>query len=200
MPPSLVLHLILKRLQRPWFSEPSTASSLRNEVVKVLRWNDSGKAVHSRRCWKSAETLVAQVVKNPPAMRGMQVHSLGREDPLEKGMATHSSFLAWEILWTEEPGGLQSTWSTGSQKSWLSDWAVTTMFLDMTERLTLWFDLSILSKANSPTVVSVRGPTTARSLFLGLEVKWQSLSRVQLFATPRTIQSMGFSRPEYWSG
>ena len=156
MPPSLVLHLILKRLQRPWFSEPSTASSLRNEVVKVL----GGEMIQARRftlegCWKSAETLVAQVVKNLPAMRGMQVHSLGREDPLEKGMATHSSFLAWETLWTEEPGGLQSTWSTGSQKSWLSDWAVTTMFLDMTERLTLWFDLSILSKANSPTVVSV---------------------------------------------
>ena len=43
----------------------------------------------------------------------MQVHSLGREDPLEKEMATHSSFLAWEMLWTEEPGGLQSM---GSQR------------------------------------------------------------------------------------
>ena len=38
----------------------------------------------------------------------MQIQSLGGEDPLEKGMATHSSTLAWEILWTEEPGGLQS--------------------------------------------------------------------------------------------
>ena len=52
--------------------------------------------------------LVAQSVKNLPAMREMWVLLLGWEDPLEKEMATHSSILAWEILWTEEPGGLQS--------------------------------------------------------------------------------------------
>ena len=51
---------------------------------------------------------VAQTVKRLPAMRETQVRSLGREDPLEKEMATHSSTLAWEIPWTEEPGGLQS--------------------------------------------------------------------------------------------
>ena len=49
---------------------------------------------------------MAQIVKNLPAMWEMQVRSLGREDPLEKGMATHSSILAWRITWTEEPGGL----------------------------------------------------------------------------------------------
>ena len=49
-----------------------------------------------------------RVKKNQPAMQEMQVSSLGWEDPLEKEMATHSSILAWEILWTEEPGGLQS--------------------------------------------------------------------------------------------
>ena len=48
------------------------------------------------------------MVKNPPAMKVTQVQSLGWEDSLEKGMETHSSILAWEILWTEEPGGLQS--------------------------------------------------------------------------------------------
>ena len=48
------------------------------------------------------------MVKNLPAMRKTQVQSLGREDPLEKGMATHSSILAWRIPWTEEPGGLYS--------------------------------------------------------------------------------------------
>ena len=52
--------------------------------------------------------LVAQTVKNQPAVQETQVQSLGQEDPLEKGMATHSSILAWEIPWTEEPGGLQS--------------------------------------------------------------------------------------------
>ena len=57
--------------------------------------------------------LMAQMVKNPPAMQETQVQSLGWEDPLEKGMATHSSILAWRIPWTEEPGGLQSM---GSQR------------------------------------------------------------------------------------
>ena len=47
------------------------------------------------------------MVKNPPAKKEIQIRSLGWEDPLEKGMATHSSTLAWEIPWTEEPGELQ---------------------------------------------------------------------------------------------
>ena len=51
---------------------------------------------------------MAQVVKKPSAMQETQVPSLGGEDPLEKGMATHSSILAWRIPRTEEPGGLQS--------------------------------------------------------------------------------------------
>ena len=54
-------------------------------------------------------SLVAQMVKNLPAMQETQVQSLGPEDLLEKGMATHPSILAWRIPWTEEPGGLQST-------------------------------------------------------------------------------------------
>ena len=53
-------------------------------------------------------SLVVQTVKNPPAMQETWVQSLGLEDPLEEGMATHSSILAWKIPWTEEPGGLQS--------------------------------------------------------------------------------------------
>ena len=58
-------------------------------------------------------SLVAQTVKNLPAMKETQVLSLGQEDPLEKGMAPHSSILAGRIPWTEEPGGLQSM---GSQR------------------------------------------------------------------------------------
>ena len=62
---------------------------------------------------------VAGVVKKPPASAGDEetwVRSLGWEDPLEEGMATHSSILAWRIPWTEEPGGLQSI---GSQTAGL---------------------------------------------------------------------------------
>ena len=53
-------------------------------------------------------SLLAQMIKNFLAMWEIWVQSLGREDPLEKGMATHSSILVWKMLWTEEPGGLQS--------------------------------------------------------------------------------------------
>ena len=58
---------------------------------------------------------MAQIVKNLPAMPETQVRSLGKEDPLEKGMATYSSFLAWNIPWTEKPEGLQSMGVTKSQ-------------------------------------------------------------------------------------
>ena len=54
-----------------------------------------------------AASLVAQIVKNLSAMRETQIWSLTWEDPLEKEMAIHSSILAWEIPWTEEPGELQ---------------------------------------------------------------------------------------------
>ena len=58
---------------------------------------------------------MTQPVKNPPAMQETWVPSLGQEGPLEKGIATHSSILAWRIPWKEEPGRLQSF---GSTKSW----------------------------------------------------------------------------------
>ena len=68
-----------------------------------------------------SSSLVAQEVMNPPATQETWIWSLGRENPLEKGMATHFIILAWRIPWTEEPGGL-SPWG------WKE--------LDMTERLT----------------------------------------------------------------
>ena len=64
-------------------------------------------------------SLVAQMVKNLPAMQETRVLVPVREDPLEKGKATHSSILAWRIPWTEEPGGLQSTGLQGVRQ--LSD-------------------------------------------------------------------------------
>ena len=53
-------------------------------------------------------SLVAQMAKSLPAMQETQIRCLGQEDPLEKGMATHSSILAWRIPWTEEPWGHKS--------------------------------------------------------------------------------------------
>ena len=53
---------------------------------------------------------MAQTLKNLPTMQEAWIQSLGQEDPLEKGMATHSNILAWRIPWTEEPGRLYSPW------------------------------------------------------------------------------------------
>ena len=64
-------------------------------------------------------SLVAQTVKNLPAMQETWIQSLSREDPPEKSMATHSSILAWRILWTEEHDGLQSMES--QSWTWLND-------------------------------------------------------------------------------
>ena len=64
-----------------------------------------GEGIGLQYSWAS---LLAQIVKNMPAMQETQVPSLGRKDPLEKGMATHTSILTQRIPWTEEPGGLQS--------------------------------------------------------------------------------------------
>ena len=61
---------------------------------------------------------MAHMVKNLPAMQEIQTHSLGQEDPLEMGMTTYSSILAWKILWPEEPGRLQPM---GSQESDFKD-------------------------------------------------------------------------------
>ena len=62
---------------------------------------------------KPGASLVAQLVKNPPEMQETWVQSLGWDDPLEKGKATHSSILAWKAPWMEGPGGLQSMGSLG---------------------------------------------------------------------------------------
>ena len=65
-------------------------------------------------------SLVAQRIKRLPAMQETWVWSLGREDPLEKEMATHSSIVAWRIPWTEEPGGLQSMGLQRLRHDWVT--------------------------------------------------------------------------------
>ena len=86
-----------------------------NVTLKRIHWGTSLVV------WAS---LVAQMVKNLPTIQETRVLSLGREDPLEKGMATHSSILAWRIPWTEEPGGPQSM---GLQRVG-HDWATNTFW------------------------------------------------------------------------
>ena len=70
-------------------------------------------------------SLIAQLVKNLPAVQETQVWSLGWEDPLEKEMATHSSTLAWKITWTEKPGGLQSMGLQRVEHDWVTNTLLT---------------------------------------------------------------------------
>ena len=89
------------------------------------------------------------VVKNPSAMQGMPVHSLGQEDPLEEGMATHSRTLAWGIPGTEEPGGLQSM---GPQRVrlYLSDRACTHTYCVICCCCCSLFSPSVVSDSSRP--------------------------------------------------
>ena len=81
-------------------------TSLAVHILRLCAPDDGGPGLIPGQGTRRA-SLVAHVVKNLPPMRETQVQSLNKEDPLEKGKATHSSILAWRIPWTEEPGGLQ---------------------------------------------------------------------------------------------
>ena len=100
----------------------------REKLLPILAfaWTTSGSLYHLSYSYKLMNSLVTQMVKNTPAVWETRVWSLGQEDSLKKGMATHSSILAWRIPWTEEPGG---PLSMGSQRV-RYDW-VTTVSLSM---------------------------------------------------------------------
>ena len=85
----------------------------RKQVVEIHMWYKQASLKRRIQEPLYTNTLMAQMVKNLRTMEETQVQSLGWEEPLEKGMATKSSILAWRIQWIEEPGGLQSV---GSQR------------------------------------------------------------------------------------
>ena len=121
-------------------------------------------------CVDAGASSVAQMVKNVPAMEETQVWSLGQEDPLEKGMAIHSSVLAWRIPWIEEPGGLQFRGSQRVRHSWTTNISL------------FWYQLLSLRQMKKEKVSRVW-------LFA---TPWTVAHQARL--------SMGFSRQEYWSG
>ena len=92
-------------------------------------------------------SLVAQMVKNMPALRETWVPSLGWEDPLEKGMATRSSILTWRIPWTKEPGGLQFMGSHRVEHDWMTNTFIIIMEL-------FWFVLLQITNSKENTMFS----------------------------------------------
>ena len=94
------------------------------------------------------------MVKNPSTMEEIPVWLLGQEDPLEKGTATHSSILAWRILWTEEPGSLQPMGSQGVRHNWAT-------FMEITMIIYVWLAIS-------------QGLQSAFACIICSELSWQS--------------------------
>ena len=94
-------------------------------------------------CWNIIASLVAQKIKNLPSVQETQVWSLGWEDPLQKGMATHSSILTWRIPWTEEPGGLQSMGWQRVRHDWATTLSLKRYLGEFFTHLSIWY----LSKA-----------------------------------------------------
>ena len=91
-------------------------------------------AVHGVSYSRTLASLVAQRLKRLPAMQKTWVRSLGREDPVKKEMANHSSILAWRISWAEEPGGLRSTGSQRVGHNWVTS-------LHWQAELNMWTDI-----------------------------------------------------------
>ena len=115
--------LNMRKAQEKTTSKEKLAHSASLKFYRADQGRGSqGNAVEKKKngdlLWAS---LVAQMVKNLPAMWDTHVRSLGQEDPLEKGMATHSSVLACSILWTEEPGGLYIVHGFAKSQTQLSD-------------------------------------------------------------------------------
>ena len=94
----------MEREQLLWLEPLGSARSQATAIIRLVPSSEFFSSV-SQYC---GLPQLAHLVKNPPAIQETWVRSLGQEDPLEKGMATHSSILAWRIPWPEEPGGLQS--------------------------------------------------------------------------------------------
>ena len=141
----------------------------------------------------SKDVLVAQMVKNLPATQETRVRSLDWEVPLEKGMAIHSSILAWRIPGIEKSGGLQSV---GSQRVG-HNWATNTHTHTHTHThiiTTQLRHLQFLSLRNGDTAEDIRCCCC-----------YTVFSCVQLFVTPWTVAGqaplcLGFPRQEYWAG
>ena len=151
--------------------------------------------------FKERASLVAQMVKNLPAMQETWVQSLGQEKPPEKGMATHSNILAWGIPWTEEPDGLQSMGLQRIGHNWVTE-------LNWTELL---WNKNFLktSYSNWPSLPQNRNDLEFlyflwQHIYLHDGCVLISYSHVPLFVNLWTVAHqaplfMEFSRQEYWS-
>ena len=106
---------------RSWPWELSIWISVSALVLLCSAWKAAAMNPIYIYLWGAGVSLVAQMVKNLPAMQGTCVQSLGWEDPLVEGVANHSSIFAWGIPWTQEPGGLQSMGLQRGRHNWATN-------------------------------------------------------------------------------
>jgi len=133
-----------------WSLQLKTIQFPHNHSASPLRWWFIYWSHLSKPPTFQCVLLVAQMVKNLPAMQETQVWSLVWEDHLEKGIATHSSILAWRIPWTEEPGRLHSSWGCKE--------------VDTTERLTLPLSFTSSLRFSTYTMFLLVIPSTLSPL------------------------------------
>ena len=136
---------------------------------------------------------MAQTVKNLPPMQETQVWFLGQEDPLEKGMAIHSSIFAWRFPWTEEPGGLQSMELQRVGHDWVTNTSTFFLCSLYNSSKTVRTEWELLPEVKV-TLSHPTPPPVQWKIFMGEKTVFsfhenqfssdQSLSRVRLFATP----------------
>ena len=122
-------------------------------------------------------SLVAQMVKNLPAMKETWIQSLGQEDSLEKRVTTHSSIPAWRIPWTGEPGRLQSTESERVRHDWVTNTVATTIF-------PCWYISLIIMSKPCEIILDTHKKWRTQSLFLrnlghNRETKGKSLKHLE---------------------
>ena len=110
-------------------------------------------------------SLVAQMVNHLPTMQETWLRSLGREDPLEKEMATHPSFHAWEIPWTNEPGGLQSMGLKRVGHDWATSFHLPSLNIWQLISAVVYFKLKTL-KFNSTVKLNVIAPSPPHFILL----------------------------------
>ena len=110
--------------EKKWFQvhqKTYTCSGYLKRCPCPLEVGDRGEGICIKSQKNSRGSLVAQTVNNLPAVQETWIRSLGQEDPLEEGMAIHSSILAWRISWIEEPGRLQSMGLPRVRHHWMTE-------------------------------------------------------------------------------
>ena len=139
---------VIPGYEMPWVSYaqvtyPSLGTQSKRFLLRVGMKKFSESKIRSPQS-EEKDLPVGQMVKNLPARQETWVRSLDGEDPLEKGMATHSSILAWRIPWTEEPGRLQFVGLQRVEHDWIANTSLQSEEIDV-KTINVYYDRSLIN-------------------------------------------------------